>query len=679
MPIGLLVPAFLVGALALGVPLLLHLRRRDRRRPVPFPSLMFLTALPTPSDRRRRLTDWPLLLLRAAIIAALVLAFARPFLRSGEVVGTGGEGLTVLLLDRSASMAAEGSIERWRTAADSVIAALPPGRRGAVIAFDTEADILAGPTADPALLRAAVATAPPPGGGTRLGPAFRAAAGLLAGERVPGAVVLVSDMQRSALSNSGSSALPRGVVVEQVAVTPVRRDNSAVVAVEVEPVGTRDGRRGVVVARIVRHGGVDSVSRHVVLQLDGRDRGQRTVTLPPEGMVTVAFDTVDFARAAVRVDVALDGDVLPSDDHYRAVLPAEQRSRVLLVVPRDVRADEFRYVEQALAIGSDPGFEVVRTSAADPAAMAASQVVILLDVPLPDRDDVAQWLSQGGGLMVVAGDRLARRGALPATLALRGRGTRQRVDGAGVGGVLVTHPALSGLADVGSAALTGVRVRRYAAVEPADQATVLARYDDGTPALLAAAVGQGRALLSTIPLGSNAGDFPLQVDYLPFLRGAVGWLAGVDRTRLAWTAGEPWPVPADLSVVTLREPGGNVLRPAAGSRQVVLRQSGFHEVFSRAQTASVPLVVAVNAPASEADLTPLASGDLLLGVTDAVQPEAAMAPADLAVAREERQSPWRWLLLAVLGLVVVETAVASIGWRGIAAGDASPRSSGGSP
>ncbi len=81
MPIGFLVPAFLAGLAALVVPLVLHLRHRERRKPRPFPSLMFLARLPIRTERQRRITDWPLLLLRALAVALLVFAFARPFLR----------------------------------------------------------------------------------------------------------------------------------------------------------------------------------------------------------------------------------------------------------------------------------------------------------------------------------------------------------------------------------------------------------------------------------------------------------------------------------------------------------------------------------------------------------------------------------------------------------------------
>ncbi len=81
MPLAFLVPAFLAGLAAIAIPVMLHLRRRERERPMRFPSLMFLKRIPFVTARRRRITDLPLLLLRALIVTLVVLAFARPFVR----------------------------------------------------------------------------------------------------------------------------------------------------------------------------------------------------------------------------------------------------------------------------------------------------------------------------------------------------------------------------------------------------------------------------------------------------------------------------------------------------------------------------------------------------------------------------------------------------------------------
>jgi hypothetical protein len=101
-----LAPLFLLGLAALAVPVLVHLIQRERKTPIEFPSLMFVRRIPYQSVQRRRITNWPLFLLRCAAVVLIVLAFSRPFLSQTPVqaaLATSGARDVVILLDRSAS------------------------------------------------------------------------------------------------------------------------------------------------------------------------------------------------------------------------------------------------------------------------------------------------------------------------------------------------------------------------------------------------------------------------------------------------------------------------------------------------------------------------------------------------------------------------------------------------
>src|SRR3954453_20051411 len=101
-----LTPLFLAGLGAIAIPVLIHLIQRERKRVVHFLSLMFLQRIPYQSVRRRRIRHWFLLAMRAAAIALIVLAFARPFVQQGALAAAaaGGAREIVVLLDNSASM-----------------------------------------------------------------------------------------------------------------------------------------------------------------------------------------------------------------------------------------------------------------------------------------------------------------------------------------------------------------------------------------------------------------------------------------------------------------------------------------------------------------------------------------------------------------------------------------------
>src|SRR3954465_4715774 len=107
-----LAPLFFAALLTFAVPVIIHLTQRERKRVVEFPSLMFLERIPYQSVRRRRIRDWPLLAMRLAAIALIVLAFARPFVKRQSVAlaSSLGPREVVLLLDHSYSM---GYGDRW--------------------------------------------------------------------------------------------------------------------------------------------------------------------------------------------------------------------------------------------------------------------------------------------------------------------------------------------------------------------------------------------------------------------------------------------------------------------------------------------------------------------------------------------------------------------------------------
>jgi hypothetical protein len=70
--VSFLFPAFLLGALAIAIPIALHFMRRDVAPEVPFSAVRLLSRSPVERSRRRRLRD--LLLLAARVAALLLLA-----------------------------------------------------------------------------------------------------------------------------------------------------------------------------------------------------------------------------------------------------------------------------------------------------------------------------------------------------------------------------------------------------------------------------------------------------------------------------------------------------------------------------------------------------------------------------------------------------------------------------
>src|SRR5436305_10834592 len=172
------VAPLVLGALAvLAIPVLLHLIQREKKRVVEFPSLMFVRRIPYQSVRRRRIRHWALLMLRAAAIALIVAAFARPFLRRGAAAAVAGGGAreVVILLDQSASMGYGDHWTRATDAARAVVRGLGADDRATLVLFDKNAEENMRATSDRTRLEAAIDAAHVGSGATRYGPALKLA------------------------------------------------------------------------------------------------------------------------------------------------------------------------------------------------------------------------------------------------------------------------------------------------------------------------------------------------------------------------------------------------------------------------------------------------------------------------------------------------------------------------
>ncbi|MEO7361290.1 MAG: BatA domain-containing protein, partial [Gemmatimonadaceae bacterium] len=384
---GFLLPAFLAAMAALAVPIVLHLRHRDKDRPQKFPSLMFLEQLPIRTAQRRRVTDLPLLLMRALALAFIVLAFARPvFTKSGEVSKSKRARAVVVLLDRSMSM---GYKDVWKTAVDSaktIINGIGTGDRVAVALFDEEAEIVQSLTTDKAAALATLSSAKPGSRGTHFAAALRAAReALVVGPEASDEVIVITDLQRAGVAGLAGLDLPKTMTVRTIGVGAAERGNSAVANVEVrrivEPTRTMLGVQARVAARELPA----ERKAKVTLTLNGRPSGTRDVTIPVSGDVPVSFEPVLLPAGRVSGSVTIENDALTDDDTLHFALAGDDGVKILMVVPGDAPRDETLYFQRALAVGESPAIRIerVRGDQLEGPKLQSAALVVLWDSPTP--------------------------------------------------------------------------------------------------------------------------------------------------------------------------------------------------------------------------------------------------------------------------------------------------------
>jgi len=211
---------------------------------------------------------------------------------------------------------------------------------------------------------------------------------------------------------------------------------------------------------------------------------------------------------------------------------------------------------------------------------------------------------------------------------------------------------------------------------------VLARMDDGTPALVERADGEGKVLLWGSTLDEYWTDLPLQPVFLPFMHQLAKYAGRYSDPRSSFTAGEV----LDLSrhgeltamfgdktngqaaggtgpALVLQSPSGRRARLHANGRDHLaeLHEAGFYELRDAATAIGSGRPIAVNVDPAESDLSHLDPQELIAAVTsrttDAAHASAAAtsSPEDL----ERRQRIWWYLLLGALLLMATETVVSN--------------------
>jgi aerotolerance regulator-like protein/VWA domain-containing protein len=507
-----LFPAFLLGGLAIAVPIVLHFLRRDVAPPVPFTAVRLLRKSPVARSKRRRLRD--LLLLAARVVALLLLAaaFARPYVAGAAR----GATLRVVAIDRSYSMNAPGRFADALDQAGRAIDDAQLGERVALLAFDDHVETIASPGSATAA-RTALKNVSAGFAATRYAEVFTKAAEIAAGDDAR--LIVVSDLQRSGWDGEDRSMLPAGIALE-VRDAGTAPSNLSVVSVSVTPER---------VLATVRNSGSQARSGQVRIERDGRIVHTATYTVGADSAMDVPMPYHSPSSGSLTVSID-DPDGLPADNARFAVLDGIPSQSVLLVTSGANPSGY--YIARALAAigGADADRIDVRTTT--PAALTTDDLtkysaVVLLSTRALDqrgRDSVAGFVRAGGGLVIAGspeveatvvsaifnwGTPMTGTIDMPASVALSPTDPR--------------HPVFRPFGSL-SANLGQVRFARAWRVA-SDGWDVAARFTDGNPALVERREGRGRIVLFASDFDRQWNDFPLHPAFVPFIIETVRYVS----------------------------------------------------------------------------------------------------------------------------------------------------------
>src|SRR5690349_1649346 len=669
-----LTPLFFLGVAALAAPILVHLVRRTRARKVQFPALVFVRQVPQRTIRRRTLQNVLLMLLRCLAILLIVIAFTRPFFTGGSSAkSSNAAGATVILIDNSLSMRREDFFAEAQRRAAAAIDDARNDEQIAVVSFDKRYSVTNRFTNDKNRLRAAVKTMTVGWDGTEYEQALRGAESLLSEVQTngPRRIVLISDFQAPGWHQA--TATFKLANTTQLTTLDVSGNNPApnVAITDVEARGVVFGQKYLDTLAVHISNFSDTPRDHVQVdfQINDQTVEKRDISLNSRDARVVEFTNFNLNDGANRCTIELASNDFAPDNRFYFTLRRETPARALIVENAERGRSDSLHLQSALTTDDNLPFTFALKSAGsvDPAGIPDYALVVLNDSgPLsPALADALVRFVNGGGQMIVSTGPRTQPDSFNATLqqispaTLREAVQTKTGESVAITEVKFEHPIFEVFQQSGR--LAAANVIGYFRSEPRANAAVLARFEDGSPALVEGRTGKGRVLLFTSSLGPSWNDMPLTPLYLPFIHQMVRY-AGTREENAWYGLGQTFTVGKrqEQAPPAIDTPGGARLSESRstpdGELLVTAREPGFY----RLRYSSQPDFAAVDIDGAEGDFSKLNFQEFIAGVTGgAGTAEGAAANQNFTGEEVEgRQKVWWALLLVALVLLLVESVLA---------------------
>ncbi len=670
-----LTPIFLLGLLAALIPVAIHLIRREKPPKLMFSTIRFLKKTSKKLVLFQHLQQIALLLLRAGVIALLVMAFARPLFNQSvaRLVDSDPES-AVILLDISMSMRYDDNFDQAKDEALEVIDRLSPGDQVALIAFSDSAELVRELDTDLDAMRNLIGDIEEPGyGTTRYYPNLRLADQLLETSNFDNrAVYLISDFQQAGMqaADEGWNLAP-GVALTTIDVGDPESSNLVLTDVRSPVQLLEEAAEQQILAR-VRSTGSQYLDRgEVSLSINGQMVDRQPVDLAERSEEVVTFTSNFDAEGTYVGEVRVGGDDHADDNSYFFTVDVLPKIRVLVVngeASENWFDDEGHWFGLAVSGPATSPFQLTTIESAElsVAALQQNDVAVLLnvgDLNNQQAQSLSNYVAGGGSLLIAPGDRVEpelfnRQFANLTPAQLQAQDILGRDDYLVIADYDRRHPILRPLQGDWSARFQG-----HWSLSPVAGADVLMQFDSTEAALVEREFGEGRVLLFASTLDLEWNNLALQGLYLPFVHETLRHLVQTETRQRDYQVGDNINLDPNQNAneFSVTDANGDALDVSPDAIVAAIRPGILNATIDQ-----IPVRLAVNFQPEESDFTRVAPETLYDAVinpdTNPIQSREVQT-AQMIEELERPQRMWWYILVLVMLLLLAEAAIANRTYR----------------
>jgi len=687
-------PGLLVaGAIAVALPILIHLLFRRRKRPVPWAAMSILREAIRRTERRRRIERWVLLALRCLLVACVAAAVAEPLWRGADAATAGSAraiDAVIVLDDGVAQQCVSDGLSGFARAQANALSTLDSlsanDRAALVLAGSTDAGprrAVWPPTSDLDRVRDAVRAAAVTALPTRMADALRMSAVQdpdARGDALPRRrlIAVCSDhragswsdadgMDQAAAAGDPTDAL--AVVTEPTAGDP---ENASIVAVAPLPrsPSTPEGAQAlrVSMSRSATSAAARTTGQDIVVDAGVATvratvpwaEGQRESSVDASLQLPSRLDASSGTGHALTVST-VDSDAQPADNVRHAVIDASDALTVVIIDQAGdgaasgdaIEGDRgARWIERALrpVEDADVRVEMVDPASVNPKTLRDADAAVALRPDLLD-DGATRALAEfarAGGVVVlfppaarmasVWADRMLAACGMPWTAS---REPRDEAEGISLASEQPASALLSQLAPELRDLSAPVVVSRRHTIEmrPASGEALLTMRD-GTALAASAPVGRGVLVVVAVAPEVSWSSMPVKPIMVPFMQEVIRQGAAIASSARSVRTGSVRIEPPSAAF------GGGQLMMLDGSQSLSVSPDGsLSEALMRAGCAEVVdasgrrvALYAIDIAVEWADSAPTEASVVERRIAAAVPVQVAVGTES---ARREAIAAWR--------------------------------------